>query len=73
MKKPVAEPKPTPPPAGPQSFFDLSFSGHLPQLLRAIADQIDAGDVSAEQFDWSLTKKHLQFSARIDMKPEGSL
>lgn len=25
------------------SFFDLSFSGHLPQLLRAIADQIDAG------------------------------
>ena len=70
MKKPAAAAKADAPPSG---FFDLSFSGHLPELLRAIADQIDAGDVAAEQFDWSLTRKQLQFSARIDMKPEGSL
>ena len=67
MKTPVAAHAP------PPTFFDLSFSGHLPQLLRAIADQIEAGDVSAKQLDWSLTREQLQFSARIDMKPEGSL
>lgn len=53
----------------PSSIFDLSSGGRLSALLRMIADQIDAGQVTADSFTWQLTQERLDFSARIDLKP----
>lgn len=49
------------------SIFDLSFHGGLPALLRAIADRIDAGETSAQTFEWSLSKERLVFTVRLDL------
>ena len=58
--------------AEPNSFFDLSFRGALPEILRALAAKLEAGEVQAEQFDWRLSKDRLEFTARIDMLRDGS-
>lgn len=59
--------KPTPP---PDTFFDLSFRGGLPEILRAIADRLDAGEVHAEGFDWQLRRGQLELTAHISMEPK---
>lgn len=49
------------------NIFDLSFRGGLPELLRAIADRIDAGDTAAQAFDYSLSKQRLVFTVTLDL------
>jgi hypothetical protein len=62
---------PTPPVSPRDTFFDLSSRGALPDLLREIATRLEAQEVTAEQFDWSLSKETLEFKARIDMRRGG--
>lgn len=54
----------------PDTFFDLSFAGSLPAMLRALADRIEREEVATKEFEWKLTEDYLDFSARLDMKPK---
>lgn len=57
-----AEPRPG------NTFFDLSLRGALPDLLRELAAQIDAGTVTAETFEWALNVDQVVFTARLEFK-----
>jgi hypothetical protein len=64
---------PTQPPSEmPDTFFDLSFRGALPELLRSVAARLESRDCEAEEFLWSLGKERLEFTVRIAMHPHGS-
>lgn len=66
----MAGKKVDPPAAGlaPDTFFDLSFRGNLPGILRELARRMETGDVTASNFRWNLSKDTLEIGASIDMK-----
>lgn len=56
------------PDQAPPNFFDLSFRGALPEILRELATRIEREEITADEFEWRLNHEHLHFSARIAMK-----
>lgn len=67
MRPRGATPAPAP---SPDTFFDLSFAGALPKILRQLADRIESRDCEAAEFTWRLNKERLEFTASIDMRPK---
>lgn len=61
------------PPPQPKSenIFDLSFRGGLPDILRALAAQIEAGEVISEMFEWKLTDDRCTFAATLEFPSSG--
>jgi hypothetical protein len=66
--RPTNKRGPAVPEAKPDTFFDLSYCGALPQLLRRLADRLESRDCEASEFQWQLSKERLHFSASIDMR-----
>ena len=52
----------------PDTFFDLSFRGGVPELLRALALRIESGETHAEQLEWTMNSEHLVFTVRMDLE-----
>jgi hypothetical protein len=61
----MAKPKPD---TNPPTFFDLSFQGELPGLLRALAARIESGETPVEVFEWRMSHGQLIFGATLDME-----
>lgn len=52
------------------SFFDLSFDGRVPALLRKIADRIETGEVNADRIESSVTHEEVDIRIRIGLHPK---
>jgi len=52
-------------------FFDLSFTGGLPEILRKLAVELEERHVHGESFSWRMTEDRLELSACIQMRPKG--
>lgn len=58
------------PAAKPESMFDLSFRGGLPDMLRAVAAKLESREVDAEHFQCSVSKEAFELTARINLHPK---
>ena len=45
----------------------LSYTGDLPTILRALADQVETGGASVESLRWALTQDQLELSVTLEM------
>jgi hypothetical protein len=57
-------------PSKPDTFFDLAVHGRVPQILRAIADRIESGEVKAERISSSVTEDVVELTLRIELHPK---
>jgi hypothetical protein len=60
--------KTSPPTPAAPGLLSLSYEGKLPEILRLLAEQIDAGRAKAERVTWNLTEDRLEFGASLDMR-----
>lgn len=59
---PLAEPK-------PESVLSLAARGALPEILRKIADEIDANRATAEQFACTVGRENFELRCTIHLHP----
>lgn len=66
-----AEPEPEQPAAPtPENILSLVYRGALPEILRAIATQIDEGHASAENFTARVSREAFELQATIHLTPK---
>lgn len=51
-----------------ESIFSLSFRGGLPEILRAIAQQLEDQAVTAESFTSAVTKDRFELRIVVDLQ-----
>lgn len=59
--------RPTPPAEGAESVFSLSFRGALPDILRAIATEIETGTATAEHFTSRVSRGQFELTVVINL------
>lgn len=57
-------------PQEPESVLSLSYRGALPDILRAIASQIEDGHARAESFTARVSRDSFELQAMIDLIPK---
>lgn len=54
-----------PPALQPDTFFDMTLRGRIPDILRQLANRIDSQEVSVDQFNCMLRRGVVEVSMQL--------